>query len=640
MSSIFLSHNRKDESFVRKLSERLQAHGIRTWVDEAEMRLGDSLLTKIETGIREFKYLGVVLSPDSVSSEWVRREVNIALAEEIRGRQVKVLPLLYKKCNIPGFLADKMYADFSEDFEEGFAALLTHLQRDLHQEEYKQKRAYEMLQQAYQDWLSFGQQDSQLLAKDKVTLILQHLTQPQLSLDLMEYLFGSISLLRPEEELDFDRLKSWLGETGTDDVIGLFDRLLKHKNPKVRQGAITIIERLAVMPAADLVGNRLKQEKDKEVRRVALRCLSRLGKPLPYELAQSIFDTDEDWLIQSYALQSLDPQEACLLISDKTEFAAELGKMAQKAGFRLVTFANLYSQWEIDQLGCEVLQTFKLVILVRGEHYTRQGYEDFYSKLRRFVAKGGTLFATPWVSYETLYHHEFGRVLPFKHVQDKFKEDVFVTCKPTKNEIAKKLFPYPISYQTSLELLWSNEESVVLLETDDHLPILGYRRFESGICYYLNSCQHSCLGEMKSPLQSSPDLQHGLQKVFEGTYKTPGPPRLSVTIDEARTNVKVRESQGSQILEQHTLGSPRIGGITPAAASAGKFGSTQSSQIENFSDDTSIKQQIINLTRRLQKLREIQAIKGIDTEPHYLIEIEDIEKQLDELQKQRKDSPH
>ena len=33
MSSIFLSHNHQDKPFVRRLSERLRAHGIRTWVE-------------------------------------------------------------------------------------------------------------------------------------------------------------------------------------------------------------------------------------------------------------------------------------------------------------------------------------------------------------------------------------------------------------------------------------------------------------------------------------------------------------------------------------------------------------------------------------------------------------------------------
>jgi len=89
MSSIFLSHSQKDKPFAGRLSERLQAHGIRTWLDEAEMHVGDSLILKIETAIREFTYLGVILSPASVSSEWVRKEVNIAMTEEIQGRRTQ-----------------------------------------------------------------------------------------------------------------------------------------------------------------------------------------------------------------------------------------------------------------------------------------------------------------------------------------------------------------------------------------------------------------------------------------------------------------------------------------------------------------------------------------------------------------------
>ena len=50
------------------------------------------------------------------------------------------------------------------------------------------------------------------------------------------------------------------------------------------------------------------------------------------------------------------------------------------------------------------------------------------------------------------------------------------------------------------------------------------------------------------------------------------------------------------------------------------------------------KQEILNLSRRLQKLREVRALKGIDTEPHYLLEIEDIEATLAELTQQRKQS--
>ncbi|MBN1219741.1 MAG: toll/interleukin-1 receptor domain-containing protein, partial [Anaerolineae bacterium] len=456
MLSIFLSHNRKDKPFVRKLSERLQAHGIRTWVDEAEMRLGDSLLSKIETAIQECEYLGVVLSPHSVASKWVRREVNIALNEEIHGNRVKVLPLLYQPCDIPGFLADKMYADFTKDFAEGFETLLARFQSDLDQEKHKQKRAFEILRQAYQDWLSFGRQDTQLLSQDKLELMLQHLTQPEPSPDLLEYLLCSLAHL-PVNNISklgssLDSLNHWFNETDPPQVVALFDRLLNHQNSQVRLGAITIGEKLGQTSVAKLLVNRLKDEASQEVKRASLRCLSHWGQPLPNHLAQSLL-ANADWLVQTYAWQSLAEKNTCLLVADGTEFAAELGQLAQNAGFRLVTFANLSSQWELDRLEPDVFPMFKLVIIVRGEHYTQQGREDFYSKLRRFVAEGGILFATSWVSYETVYHHEFAHLLPFRHVQSSFNEDIRIACQPPQNYLAQKLFTQPISYQTSVELL-------------------------------------------------------------------------------------------------------------------------------------------------------------------------------------------
>jgi hypothetical protein len=108
---IFLSHSRRDRGFARKFASDLRAHGVYVWVDEAEILPGDSLIEKLEQGIDEMNYLCVVLSPHSVASEWVKREVQIALTDEIHGKRVKVLPLLYKKCALPGFLRTMTYAD-------------------------------------------------------------------------------------------------------------------------------------------------------------------------------------------------------------------------------------------------------------------------------------------------------------------------------------------------------------------------------------------------------------------------------------------------------------------------------------------------------------------------------------------------
>ena len=51
MSSVFLSHNSADKPFVRKLALDLEKAGVRCWLDEAEIKVGDSLLDKIRDGI-------------------------------------------------------------------------------------------------------------------------------------------------------------------------------------------------------------------------------------------------------------------------------------------------------------------------------------------------------------------------------------------------------------------------------------------------------------------------------------------------------------------------------------------------------------------------------------------------------------
>lgn len=523
MSSIFLSHSHQDKPFARKLSERLNAHGIRTWLDEAEMQVGDSLISKIEAAIQEYAYLGVVLSPNSAASEWVRREVNIALTEEIQGRRVKVLPLLYQKCDIPGFLAAKLYADFTEDFEEGFKKLLDRLTSDLDEEKHKQQRVYEKVQTAYQDWLSFGQQDHQLLDRDTLVLALQHLAQPKLSLDLMEYLFCSVSYSSPGEDLDLRKLRSWLQELGPTGTAELFDRLLRHPTPRVRRGTMTLIRQLAETNALDVALTRIREESDRDVRRAGLRCVSTLGRRLPDDMAQFLLETDTDWAIQSYALQNLTGYRSCLLLSDGTEFAAELGALARNAGFRLVTVSTPLLAREIEDVEDEVIKVHELLILVRGEHFSQHGNERFYSKLGRFVSEGGTLFATSWVAWETKYHFEFARMLPFTHVLDTYNEGVVIACRPAESDLAQELFPTRISYRTSFELLQNKEGSSLLFETDGGIPIFGYRHFGSGVCYYLNTCQHSCLSSMPSPLQSSPELYACFQRVFEWIYGTSKP---------------------------------------------------------------------------------------------------------------------
>jgi hypothetical protein len=127
MSSIFLSHSSKDKFFVRELAERLKEYGVKVWLDEAEIKIGESLTYKIGRAIDEMDYVGVVLSSNSVNSEWVQKELQVAMHKEFLEKKVVILPMLLEHVEIPPFLRDKLYADFTspERYESTLPKILS-----------------------------------------------------------------------------------------------------------------------------------------------------------------------------------------------------------------------------------------------------------------------------------------------------------------------------------------------------------------------------------------------------------------------------------------------------------------------------------------------------------------------------------
>jgi hypothetical protein len=121
---VFISHSRQDKPFVRKLVEQLRQHHLKLWFDEQEIKVGQSIVTRISEGLKDSDYLMVILSRASVASRWVREELNAALMNEISDKGTVVLPVLIENCDIPVLLRSRLYADFRTNFEQGLHSLL------------------------------------------------------------------------------------------------------------------------------------------------------------------------------------------------------------------------------------------------------------------------------------------------------------------------------------------------------------------------------------------------------------------------------------------------------------------------------------------------------------------------------------
>lgn len=109
---VFVSYAHDDSEFVLPLATALREDGIDIWLDQWELKPSDDWQLRIGEALKRCPILLVILSPDSVKSPEVRGELQFALNEESKKR---VVPVLYKKCEIPSRLLIIQYADFTEN---------------------------------------------------------------------------------------------------------------------------------------------------------------------------------------------------------------------------------------------------------------------------------------------------------------------------------------------------------------------------------------------------------------------------------------------------------------------------------------------------------------------------------------------
>ncbi len=123
MPQIFISYSRKDIGFVRKLAGDLEKAGYDVWWDLSDLRGGDDWVRVIPAAIQESQHILVVLSPDSMESEWVRKEYTQAL-----GLHKKIIPIMLRSSPVPFALNTINYVNFaSGEYAENLNTLLTAL---------------------------------------------------------------------------------------------------------------------------------------------------------------------------------------------------------------------------------------------------------------------------------------------------------------------------------------------------------------------------------------------------------------------------------------------------------------------------------------------------------------------------------
>ncbi|SIT72478.1 toll/interleukin-1 receptor domain-containing protein [Microbacterium sp. RU33B] len=116
----FISHASEDkDSFVVEFATKLRLAGVDAWVDEWEIRAGDSLVDKVFAhGIEGADVFIVVLSETSAGKPWVREELDAGVVRRIN-RGTRLIPVLIDDVEVPPALQHLRWVSVSKLGLEG-----------------------------------------------------------------------------------------------------------------------------------------------------------------------------------------------------------------------------------------------------------------------------------------------------------------------------------------------------------------------------------------------------------------------------------------------------------------------------------------------------------------------------------------
>lgn len=132
----FISHSSIDKPFVERLATDLRTReGIDAWLDKWEIMPGDKIPEKLEEGLANADILLLILSPDSVNSQWVSYEKDAWLMAQVEEEKLakqesrtpnrRLIPVFYKDGQKPFFLQSLLHVSINDqNYEEGFQQLV------------------------------------------------------------------------------------------------------------------------------------------------------------------------------------------------------------------------------------------------------------------------------------------------------------------------------------------------------------------------------------------------------------------------------------------------------------------------------------------------------------------------------------
>lgn len=124
MAKLMISHRAVDNAEAERLANDLKQAGHDVWLDLWDIKIGDSIVDKMDQALGQAQYVIFCLSASGVHSPWIGREWMSTLARQLESKGVKLLPVKLTGGDLPPIVADFKYADAVKDYVGALAELL------------------------------------------------------------------------------------------------------------------------------------------------------------------------------------------------------------------------------------------------------------------------------------------------------------------------------------------------------------------------------------------------------------------------------------------------------------------------------------------------------------------------------------
>jgi hypothetical protein len=124
-TEVFLSHSNLDRQFADDLAGVIRRHGIPVWYSQTNILGAQQWQDEIGAALQRCDWFAVILSPQSASSMWVKRELSYALKQN--RFENRIIPITYQPSDyerLSWTLSLFQMIDFTGTPEKGYVDLL------------------------------------------------------------------------------------------------------------------------------------------------------------------------------------------------------------------------------------------------------------------------------------------------------------------------------------------------------------------------------------------------------------------------------------------------------------------------------------------------------------------------------------